>query len=150
MEKEFYNLDDNFQILSEYKQKYIDFNRKNHGSAKNAEPEFDQLIVDFEKTGNGILVEFARLLRRYRTQILASFDYYEFSAGEVRRLSNGPMEGFNRKPKDMKRDARGFEVFEYVRARLIFSSRKNVPVKSVPKTKKEIPRSKKAYRYNKK
>ena len=36
-----------------------------------------------------------------------------------RRLSNGPMEGYNRTPKDFKRNSRGLSNFEYARSRLI-------------------------------
>nr|WP_304748797.1 transposase [Dubosiella newyorkensis] len=34
------------------------------------------------------------------------------------RLSNGPMESFNRKPKDYKRNARGTSNFDYTRNRI--------------------------------
>ncbi|WP_353885859.1 transposase [uncultured Holdemanella sp.] len=40
------------------------------------------------------------------------------------RLSNGPMESFNRKPKDLKRDFRGFSGFNYTRNRIL-TTRKN-------------------------
>ncbi|WP_295754409.1 transposase [uncultured Holdemanella sp.] len=36
------------------------------------------------------------------------------------RLSNGPMESFNRKPKDLKRDSRGFSDFNYTRNRILW------------------------------
>ena len=53
-------------------------------------------------------------------------------------LSNGPQEGFNRKPKDMKKLSRGFSNFAYVRNRILWSSRKDASILAVPKDYKEI------------
>ncbi len=58
-------------------------------------------------------------------------DYYS-------RLSNGPMESFNRKPKDYKRNARGFSNFDYTRNRILWSTRNNPSVLAIPKTTKQI------------
>ena len=55
-----------------------------------------------------------------------------------RRLSNGPMEGFNRKPKDLKRTSRGFDNFEYTRNRILWSERSNAHVLAVPKKLEEV------------
>ena len=63
------------------------------------------------------------------TTIKVKFGAEEF----YRRLSNGPMEGFNRKPKDMKRLARGFSNFDYVRNRILWASRKDAAILAVPK-----------------
>lgn len=41
-------------------------------------------------------------------------DYYA-------RLSNGPMEGFNRKPKDFKKNSRGFSNFDYTRNKILWN-----------------------------
>ena len=59
-------------------------------------------------------------------------------SGEKRRLSNGPIEGYNRIPKDYKRNARGFENFESVRIRLIWSNKKNESILAIPKSKEEV------------
>lgn len=149
-EKAFLELDAQFTTLRNLKQKYLNFNSSIFNDSSEAAKELDKLIDEYDKSENAIFIEFSRLLKRYRDPIIASFNYYTLETGEITRLSNGPMEGFNRTPKDMKRDARGFEVFEYIRARLIFGSREKVPFRSSPKDKDEIPRSKKAYRKNKK
>lgn len=47
------------------------------------------------------------------------------------------MEGFNRKPKDLKRNSRGFNNFEYTRNRILWSTRDNAPVLVIPKLRKE-------------
>ena len=35
------------------------------------------------------------------------------------RFSNGPMEGFNNLPEDLKRESRGVSNFEYTRSRIL-------------------------------
>lgn len=59
-------------------------------------------------------------------------------SGEKRRRSNGPIEGYNRIPKDYKRNARGFKNFESVRTRMIWSNRKNESILAIPKSKEEV------------
>nr|WP_273170606.1 transposase [Dubosiella newyorkensis] len=54
------------------------------------------------------------------------------------RLSNGPMESFNRKPKDYKRNARGTSNFDYTRNRILWAERKNPPILGIPKTSEQI------------
>lgn len=150
LEDEFMKLDPQFPVLRELKQRYVDFNRKKFETPEETEEEYNKIINEYIDSDNAIFIEFARLLDRYRIPILASFKYYELNEDESVRLSQGRMEGFNRTPKDMKRDARGFEVFEYIRNRLIFASRKNAPIKGIPKEKSEIPRSNKKHRKNRK
>ena len=44
------------------------------------------------------------------------------------------MKPFNRKPKDLKRDSRGFSDFNYTRNRILWATRKNPSIKGVPKS----------------
>ena len=48
------------------------------------------------------------------------------------------MESFNRKPKDLKRDSRGFSDFNYTRNRILWATRKNPSTKGVPKSMDQI------------
>ena len=50
------------------------------------------------------------------------------------RLSNGPMESFNRKLKDNKRVSRGFSNFDYTRNRILWVTRKEQPYLGSPKS----------------
>ena len=75
--------------------------------------------------------------------MLTSFIYITDNNGNERRLSNGPMEGYNRTSKDFKRNSRGLSNFEYARSRLIWSNRKNEPVLSIPKSKQKVYKFKK-------
>lgn len=72
--------------------------------------------------------------------------YNSFTYVNGRRLSNRPIEGFNRKPKDLKRDSRGLDNFDYVKNRLIWNSRDDEPILAIPKTYSEI---KNLYKTNK-
>ena len=67
-------------------------------------------------------------------------------------LSNGPMESFNRKPKDLKRESRGFSDFNYTRNRILWATRDNPSVRGIPKSNNEIKKNKGKKRgpYNKK
>lgn len=65
--------------------------------------------------------DFAELLERYMDPITNSFidtsTYIEDTEIKMRlrRISNGPIESFNRLPKDLKRNARGFTNFDAIR-----------------------------------
>ena len=48
------------------------------------------------------------------------------------------MEGFNRKPKDLKRNSRGLSNYDYTRNRILWSTRKNPPIRIIPKPEEQI------------
>ena len=86
------------------------------------------------------MTDFASFLKRNLRPIVNSFTrikVYRKSARTEKeyyaRLSNGPMESFNRKPKDLKRDSRGFSDFNYTHNRILLATRKNPSIKEVPK-----------------
>ncbi|WP_195232743.1 transposase [Holdemanella biformis] len=78
-------------------------------------------------------------IKVYRKNARTEKEYYA-------RFSNGPMESFNRKPKDLKRDSRGFSDFYYTRNRILWATRKNPSIKGVPKSMDQI-RSKKGSQF---
>lgn len=141
IEKMFLELDPMFPVLKELKDEYILFNREYEGREEEARPVLRKLIERYEKSEYRIYKEFAALLSRHFDRILKSFTLVkrENKENEIfyQRLSNGPMEGFNRKPKDMKRLARGFSNFAFVRNRILWSSRKNAAILAVPKSRED-------------
>jgi hypothetical protein len=89
--------------------------------------------------------DFAEFLNRYQSEIIHSFTTVEISRKTnfeqkilCSRLSNGPMEGFHRKPKDLKRNSRGLSNFDYTRNRILWSTRKNQPIRIVPNSIEQI------------
>ena len=84
------------------------------------------------------------ICKKRKKEIIASFIKLDQSISQegvalsYRRMSNGPMEGFNRKPKDMKRDARGFTNFDFLRNRILWAERKDAHILGVPKTSKDV------------
>ncbi|MBO6046215.1 MAG: transposase [Erysipelotrichaceae bacterium] len=54
------------------------------------------------------------------------------------KLSNGPTESFNRKPKDLKRLARRCDNFEFFRSRIMSSEQNRIPILDEPKMYKDI------------
>ena len=83
------------------------------------------LVLYQKKHFNEIVLSFTTIAKENKGEI-----FYQ-------RLSNGPMEGFNRKPKDMKRMARGFTNFEFVRNRILWASRKDAAILAIPKSYKK-------------
>ncbi|MEG0404045.1 MAG: transposase, partial [Anaerorhabdus sp.] len=57
---------------------------------------------------------------------------------KIRRLSNGPIESFNRKPKDYKRNSRGVDDFNFTRLRLLLATRSNIHILGTPKRLKDV------------
>ena len=88
--------------------------------------------------------DFAQILDKRRKQILASFTKLEVPGDQedtkefYRRMSNGPMEGFNRKPKDMKRLARGYTNFDFIKNRILWSARDDAHILGSPIPVKQI------------
>lgn len=145
IEKMFFALDDDLKRMRDLKEKYISFNKMDFGDSKEAEIELNSLITEYKASDITIFKDFAEYLNKYRTEIINSFTIREVSRRTTQeqetyysRLSNGPMEGFNRKPKDYKRNSRGFSNFDYTRNRILWSTRKNPSILGVPKTYKQI------------
>lgn len=140
IEKMFLALDRNFKELRDLKEKYIEFNRIRYDSVSEADVELEKLIQEYESSNQRIFIDFAGFLKKYRIPILNSFTTVKVFRKSARhekeyyaRLSNGPMESFNRKPKDLKRNSRGFSDFHYTRNRILWSNRINPSIKGVAK-----------------
>ena len=145
IEKMFFALDENFKPLHELKEKYIIFNQSKFDKYEDAENELDELIKEYKASDQIIFKHFAEYLNKFRKEIIYSFtvhEVYRKTADEQEkyysRLSNGPMEGFNRKPNDYKRNSRGFSNFDYTRNRILWSTRNNPTVRGIPKSNKQI------------
>lgn len=145
IEKMFFSLDKNFELMRDLKEKYISFNKMVFEDHLEAEEELNSLIKKYKASDITLFKDFAEYLNKYRTEIINSFIVREVSrrtANEQEayysRLSNGPMEGFNRKPKDYKRNSRGFSNFDYTRNRILWSTRKNPSILGTPKSYKQI------------
>lgn len=159
VEKMFLDLDINFRKIRDLKEKYIAFNHTFFESEMDVEIALNALIEGYKASDLKIFNDFAITLETYRKQIIRSFTTVEVSRkskNEVityyARLSNGPMESFNRKPKDYKRNTRGSSNFDYTRNRILWSTRKNPAIKGVPKSKEQVHSYKRKPRgkYNKK
>lgn len=141
IEKMFFALDVNFKPLHELKERFIIFNQSKFDKYEDVEKDFDELINEYKASDQIIFKQFAEYLNKFKTEIIYSFTVSEVSRRTkdeqdkyYSRLSNGPMEGFNRKPKDYKRNARGFSNFDYTRNRILWSTRKNPTVRGIPKS----------------
>lgn len=142
-EKMFFQLDDNLRNIRHLKEKYIEFNNTKEKDLNKIDILLSNLINDYSLSTLTMFREFSVLLKDHKQEIINSFIYIIDDKGNERRLSNGPMEGYNRTPKDFKRNSRGLSNFEYARSRLIWANRKNEPVLAIPKSKKEVYKFKK-------
>lgn len=145
IEKMFFALDDKFETIRDLKEKYISFNSMNFSNNEETKAELETIIKEYVASDISIFKDFGEFLNKYKNEIINSFtvhEVYRRTADEQEayysRLSNGPMEGFNRKPKDYKRNSRGFSNFDYTRNRILWSTRKNPAILGNPKTYKQI------------
>lgn len=143
IEKEFMELDENFPKIRELKEMYIAFTHSYVNDREGAEKELEHLIKIYTESGLEIFTSFARLLTSHKEGILTSFTFMtaerkDASEETLRRLSNGPMEGYNNQPKDLKRNSNSVSNFSYNRNRLLWASRKNPAMKAVPYSREEV------------
>ena len=75
-------------------------------------------------SNNNIFIKFAKLLRLNCSYIIKSFVIT--NEGIVYRISNEPIEGFNRKLKKKLQRSLNFQV---ARVRIIWSTKRNCPYK---------------------
>ena len=151
IEKMFFEIDPRLEKMRDLKEKYLTFNSAFYSSENEIREKLNRLITEYERCDIPEFNEFAIYLVKFYDNIVRSF-----TAVEVRRkkdldtyyarLSNGPMEGFNRKPKDYKRNSRGTPNFDYTRNRILWATRDDPSILAVPKTKKQIH----SYRLNEK
>lgn len=141
---QFMALNRDFPIIKKLKERYISFNSEYLGKRHEAKKGLDELIREYEDSDYEMFKDFAALLKKYYEEILASFTGLDIESDESKtgelylRMSNGPMEGFNRKPKDMKRLARGYSNFDFVRNRILWAVRKDAHILGSPVPLKEI------------
>lgn len=132
-----YKIDPQLEPIKDLKEQYIAFNNAQYNSQEEISIELDKLIVAYKNSNIDIFIEFSALLKRHKEPILNSFVIMP-SLGKSVRLSNGAMESFNRKPKDLKRLARGVVNFEFFRQRILFHERAEKPFLNTAKPLKDI------------
>ena len=145
LEKKFIELDDKFETIRDLKEEYIAFNSEYFGKDENeVRSKLEELINKYQESDIKIFIDFANHLKHFKEQIILSFKDFGVPVKDKeredlhRRLSNGPMEGFNLKPKNLKRNSRGLDNFEYTRNRILWSEREDAHILAIPKSEKEV------------
>ena len=134
----FYAINTRLSRLNEAKEMYIRFNdRDDYMDDDEIRTALEELITYYLRSDDSILMEFGGLLKSHEEYIINSFVILP-EIGVTTRLSNGPMESFNRKPKDLRRLARGCSNFEFYRMRIMFSERNGIDLLGEPRQLKEI------------
>ena len=155
-EKEFLSLDPHFEAIRDLKEIYMQFNKRHINDPTGALIELNEIISKYRASDLFMFHQIAASLNDHKTAITNSFAYihderYGKNEDLLRRISNGPMEGFNVQPKSLKRQSHGVSNFLYTRNRILWGTRDNPSILAVPKSKKEIHNStgKKRGPYNK-
>lgn len=131
-EEKLFTLAPELSEMRDLKEMYIRFNDTEWHDRNDSGKALDVLIETYADSEYEMFRKFSSLLKDTYDEILNSFIRVDTvdEDGEIhrRRLSNGPIESFNRIPKDMKRNSRGYLDFEHARNRILFAARKNAPI----------------------
>ena len=143
MEKSFFELDSNFKKIRDLKEIYIKFNQKHVNDPDGALSELEEIIKQYRSSDLSMFREIASTLESNKRAIVNSFRYirdekYGRKTDMLRRISNGPMEGFNVNPKSLKRNSHGVSNFIYNRNRILWATRNNPSILAIPRSKEEI------------
>ena len=122
IERLFFRINPKIKKYQDLKEEYISFNQGTYENEEQVKESLDSLIIRYENSKEKIFIDFSSFLKEHMNEIVRSFTIVQVSrksnacqANYYARLSNGPMESFNRKPKDYKRITRGSSNFDYTR-----------------------------------
>ena len=143
MEKSLFELDPYFKKIRDLKEIYIKFNQKHVNDPDGALSELEEIIKQYRSSDLSMFREIASTLESNKRAIVNSFRYirdekYGRKTDMLRRISNGPMEGFNVNPKSLKRNSHGVSNFIYNRNRILWATRNNPSILAIPRSKEEI------------
>lgn len=144
MEKSFMELDSNFEKIRDLKEIYIQFNKSHINDVEGALRDLEEIIKVYDNSGIALFREVAATLKEYKIPIANSFKYVQdivhHSEKEniLRRLSNGPLEGFNVNPKNYKRQSRGVSNYEFTRNRILWATRNNPSILAKPLSRESV------------
>lgn len=142
-EKNFLGLDKNFSKIRDLKELYVQFNKRHVNDPEGASEDLNKIIDTYQNSDLSMFREIAVTLKTYHDNIVNSFTYIsgadrKNSNEMMTRLSNGPMEGFNVLPKDLKRQSRGVSNFEYTRNRILWATREQKPMLAIPRSREDV------------
>lgn len=138
-ETAFLALDPNFKAIRDLKDLYEEFNESFINNPSGATKRLDELIELYKNSNFQIFRDFSNLLEQYHDTIVNSFTFIENAdTGEMKRLSNGPLESFNNIPSAYRSACHGVKNFMYTRNRILWAVRKDVTIKAIPYKDSEI------------
>ena len=138
IKKQYFEINPNFKKIHELKEKYIKFNQEYINRPNEAGEALDELINLYKESEYKMFREFSDLLHAHRDAIVNSFTCITLKDSKdheeiLQRISNGPIESFNNKPKDYRRQSQGVENSEYTRNRILWSVRESPAMLAVPR-----------------
>lgn len=140
-EREFLELDSNFKTIRDLKNLYEEFNNGFQNDLYGVEKRLDELIQIYKESHINIFRQFSNLLIKYHDSIVNSFTYVQNSDKDgsmIRRLSNGPLESFNKIPSKSRTQSHGIDNFIFNRNSMLWSLRDDAPILGTPRDKQEI------------
>lgn len=131
-EYKLFSLAPELKDMRDLKEYYVQFNKTKFNNRNEISEALSHLIDIYKISKYEMFRKFSILLKENFEEILNSFTCIEtideFGEIHYKRLSNGPIESFNRIPKDMKRNSRGYLDFEHARNRILFATRKDAAI----------------------
>jgi transposase len=136
-ERKLFTIAPELREMRDLKELYVRFNKAHYDNLFEVEQALSKLIRIYKTSEFEMFRDFSVLLESNKPEIVNSFTTIELIDDDgviyKKRLSNGPIESFNRIPKDMKRNSRGYLDFEHARNRILFSTRRNPTITSPKK-----------------
>jgi len=104
-----------------------------------------QLMDTYRASDHYIFIQFSYFLSKYEDSFLSSFTEASVSRRTQKnhdtyyaRLSNGPIESFNQKPKHYKRNSRDSSYIDYTRNQILWATKKDPKHLGIPRTCDEV------------
>lgn len=120
------SIDDDLKYAYFLKEKYREFNAT--AIYDSCDQEFDDLINEFCNSHLSEMRIFGKMLLNWKIEIKNSFIRID-----NRRLSNGAIEGINSRIKTIIKNANGFNNFNRLRNKIMYSLNHNEPILNTPK-----------------
>lgn len=103
-EKLFFELHNTLKPIRKLKEKYIEFNNSKEKKPVKVEIMLSQLINEYSTSRFKLFIEFSKILKKHKQEIINSFTYITDDQGKERRISNGPITEHQKISKEIQED----------------------------------------------